>query len=242
MHRYGGEHQALRRAGLPLAYGQPCGRCGRPMLPGQALDLDHRDDGSGAYRGFSHRTCNRRAGARMGNARRGRARKGRKRMLTTCTLGIEISEDRSRTSIAAAGYIGNDVLVDLVAYLAGTDPTSTVLKLQTERTITAVVVDPRSPTSTAIKLLTDAGVRVTELSTHDLACAHGEFLDTLTGGRLKHAGQPELTAAVRVGTQRPLAGADVWQRRGVGTDTSPLSAATIALWALQRSPALPRIF
>ena len=65
MHRYGGEHQALRRAGLPLAYGKLCVRCGRPMLPGQPIDLDHRDDGVG-YRGWSHSHCNRSAGARLG--------------------------------------------------------------------------------------------------------------------------------------------------------------------------------
>src|SRR5829696_2339513 len=244
MPRYGGEHQALRRAGLPLAYGQRCVRCGRPMLPGQPLDLDHRDDGNG-YAGWSHAHCNRSAGARMGNARRNRARReGRRRMLLTpCTLGIEIAEDRSRMSIAAAGYIdGAAVLVELAAYLEGTDPTAAVLRLQAERTVPAVVVDPRSPAATTIELLTDAGVRVTELSTHDLAVAHGQFLDTLAAGRLKHAGQLELTAAVRHGTQRPLGGADAWQRRGTAVDVSPLAAATLAVWALQRRPALPRIF
>jgi hypothetical protein len=43
--RYGGKHQATRRAMLPYAYGSPCVRCGRPMLPGQSLHLDHEDDG-----------------------------------------------------------------------------------------------------------------------------------------------------------------------------------------------------
>jgi len=213
------------------------------MLPGQPLDLDHRDDGNG-YAGWSHAHCNRSAGARLGNARRNRARgDGRRRMLTTCTLGIEIAEDRSRTSIAAAGSIGGDaVLVELAAYLEGTDPTTAVLRLQAERTVLAVVVDPRSPAATTIELLTDAGVRVTELSTHDLAVAHGQFLDTLAAGRLKHAGQPELTAAVRHGTQRPLGGADAWQRRGTAVDVSPLAAATLAVWALLRRPAIPRIY
>src|SRR5215212_10232693 len=158
--RYGGEHQALRRAGLPFAYGQLCGRCGRPMLPGQSLDLDHRDHGAG-WRGFAHSHCNRSAGARLGNARRAR-REGKRKMLTTCALGIEIAEDRSHTSIAAAGYLDGDVvLIELSAYLEGTDPTAAVLRLQAERTVTAVVVDPRSPAATTIKLLTDAHVRVT---------------------------------------------------------------------------------
>ena len=164
-------------------------------------------------------------------------------LMTPSTLGIEISEDRSHTSIAAARNLdGSAVLVELVAYLNGTDPTATVVRLRAQREVTAVVVDPRSPAATTIALLTEAGVYVTELTTHDLAVAHGRFLDTLTAGRLKHAGQPELTSAVRHGTQRPLAGADAWQRRGTAVDISPLTAATFAVWALLRRCPTPRIY
>jgi hypothetical protein len=35
------------------------------MLPGQPLDLDHTDDRA-AYRGYSHRQCNQRAGGKKG--------------------------------------------------------------------------------------------------------------------------------------------------------------------------------
>ena len=41
-----------------MALGQPCSRCGLPMLKGQPIDLDHNDTGEG-YRGFSHSACNR---------------------------------------------------------------------------------------------------------------------------------------------------------------------------------------
>jgi hypothetical protein len=62
---YGGEHVKLRAKLLPQAWGQPCVRCGRPMLKGQALHFDHSDDRR-SYLGFSHAACNRRAGARKG--------------------------------------------------------------------------------------------------------------------------------------------------------------------------------
>lgn len=65
---YGYSHQALRRALLPYAYGQPCPRCGGTMKPGQKLDLDHTDDRTG-YRGMAHATCNRQAGADKTNTR-----------------------------------------------------------------------------------------------------------------------------------------------------------------------------
>ncbi len=55
---YGAAHQRLRARLLPLAYGRPCPRCGRPMLRGQAVDLGHTDDRSG-YQGMEHRLCNR---------------------------------------------------------------------------------------------------------------------------------------------------------------------------------------
>lgn len=63
---YGTAHQKLRAALLPQAYGTPCYRCGMPMLPGQALHLDHTDNRTG-YGGFSHAKCNLKAGARKGN-------------------------------------------------------------------------------------------------------------------------------------------------------------------------------
>jgi hypothetical protein len=62
---YGAEHQRLRAKLLPSAYGQPCTRCGKPMLPGQALHFDHTEDRTG-YLGFAHAACNRKAGARKG--------------------------------------------------------------------------------------------------------------------------------------------------------------------------------
>jgi hypothetical protein len=65
---YGNSHQRLRKALLPQAYGKPCSRCGLPMLPGQALHLDHDDYDRTKYRGFSHAACNVKAAARKGRA------------------------------------------------------------------------------------------------------------------------------------------------------------------------------
>jgi hypothetical protein len=45
-----------------------CGRCLRPILPGESWDLDHRDDRKG-YRGAAHSSCNRAAGGRLSHYR-----------------------------------------------------------------------------------------------------------------------------------------------------------------------------
>ncbi len=66
--RYGGEHQRKRAAERPLQYGKPCARCGYPMLAGQEIHLDHRDDDPTQYLGWSHALCNLKAGGRVGAA------------------------------------------------------------------------------------------------------------------------------------------------------------------------------
>ena len=66
--RYGHQHQKVRAALLPHAYGSPCARCKEKIQPGEAVDLDHA--GGGGYLGFSHAACNRAAGARKVNAMR----------------------------------------------------------------------------------------------------------------------------------------------------------------------------
>jgi hypothetical protein len=104
----------------------------------------------------------------------------------------------------------------------------------------AVAIDPHSPAATLIKPLTDplrnAGVKLLLPSTSDVVVAHGNLLDTLAAGHLRHAGQPKLTDAVRAGTQRPMGGAAGWYRRGEQVDGSPLRAATLALWAWENRP------
>jgi hypothetical protein len=206
------------------------------MLARQAIELDHADDDPGRYIGFSHARCNRQAGGRLGRARQ-LERAERKRAMDECALGVEIAEDRSHTSIVAAGLVDGDVLlVDLVRYLDGPDGAGAVLDLRAERKVVAVAVDPHSPGATLIKPLEDARVKLMLPSTSDVVVAHGDFLDTLAAGRLRHAGQAALTAAVRAGTQRPMGGAVGWARRGEAVDGGPLRAATLAVWAWTHRP------
>ena len=109
-------------------------------------------------------------------------------MLTKCALGIQISEARTHTSIAAAGWVDEEfILVELAAYIEGTDAVADVLKLRRERTVSKIAIDPHSPAATVIKPLTKAGVRVTELTSSQVAVAFGEFVDALKAEQLKVA-------------------------------------------------------
>jgi hypothetical protein len=59
--KYRGKHDTERRRWAPrVARGEvSCARCGRPIVPGQAWDLDHVDGDPSRYLGVSHRRCNR---------------------------------------------------------------------------------------------------------------------------------------------------------------------------------------
>ena len=165
-------------------------------------------------------------------------------MVTECAIALEISEDRQHCAIVAAGHLPGDlVLLELAAYLDGTDPLAAVLALQRERTVLAVAIDPHSHATTAIGPLEGAGVRITRPSSVDLVTAHGNFLDLLAAGRIRHQGQTQLTAAARHLEQRRLGGASAPERRGALVDVAPAVAAELAVWALLTVPrVLPAIY
>ena len=150
-------------------------------------------------------------------------------------FAVEISEDRKHAAVVAAGREkdGPRVVVDLVWYDHPRGAVAKLAELGGKHDPIATVVDPRSQAGTLIRPLAEAGVFVTEPGTADVAVAHGEFLDLVNDGRMAHLDQPPLTAAVRAAQQRPLAGAQAWERR-IQVDQSPLVAATLACWAFLR--------
>ena len=150
-------------------------------------------------------------------------------------LAVEISEDRKHAAIVAAGREkdGTRVVVDLVWYDHPRDAVDRMAALNVKHDPVAVVVDPRSQAGTLLRPLAEAGVMVREPSTAEVVAAHGEFLDLVRDGLLAHLSQEPLTAAVKAAQQRPLAGAQAWERR-LDVDQSPLVAATLACWAFRR--------
>ena len=156
-------------------------------------------------------------------------------MTSEIALACEISEDRKRAAVVASGREkdGTRIVVDLVWYDHPRGAVARLAELAAKHDPVAVVIDPRSQAATLIRPLADAGVQVTEPATGDVVVAHGEFLDLVNDGRLVHLDQAPLTMAVRASQQRPLAGAQAWERRVV-VDQAPLVAATLACWAFRR--------
>lgn len=227
---YRGSHQAIRRALLPSAYGQPCHFCGRPMLPGQALDLDHRPGGAG-YRGMTHATCNRADGGR-------RAKLGRKDRLMliwelpALAVAAEVSWDRAHTAIIVAGRDGSVWRAGLVDYVDGTDVVARLLELRARSNVKALTVDPVSPAAPiADQLRGKASAR--EPGVRDIATATAEFIDALRRGEVRLAEQPALTTAARHIEVRQTTAGIAFDRR-TKVDPSPVIAASLALWSARR--------
>jgi len=156
-------------------------------------------------------------------------------VVSDVAFACEIAEDRRHAAIVASGreQDGDRVVVDLVWYEHPRGAVMRLLALYEKHDPVATVIDPRSQAATLLRPLAEAGVIVTQPATADVAVAHGEFLDLVGDGQLAHLDQPALTAAVRAGQQRALAGAQAWERR-VPVDQSPLVAATLACWAFRR--------
>jgi hypothetical protein len=151
-------------------------------------------------------------------------------------FGVAISEDRRHCAIVAAGREkdGPRLVVDLVWYDHPRGAVARLTGLSAKHDPVDVALYPKSQSGTLVKPLFEAGILVKELTAQDMAVAHGEFLDLVNdAGRFAHLDQPPLTAAVRAGQQRPLAGAQAWDPK-VETDQGPLVAATLAAWAFAR--------
>lgn len=162
--------------------------------------------------------------------------------LQSVALGVEVSSDRLHTSVAAAAHDGDRVAVVLLEYLDGTDTAGTVADIAGKAVdLLGVVVDPRSPAATLVEPLQVLGVDVVTPNTHEVAVAHGRFVDELRAGRLKIADHPQLDAAAQHALTRPLAGGEALDRRKPVVDSSPLVAAELAVWRLLSAPPAPAV-
>jgi hypothetical protein len=157
---------------------------------------------------------------------------------TAVVLGVEVSEDRQHTSIAAAGRLGEVLVYELAAYLTGTaGAVDEVVQLHGRWKVLGVVIDPMGGATTLRRPLGEhPGVQLLEPGAADVKVAHGEFVDLHRARAVKHASQPELDSAVQHLSERLLGGQPVFDRRGAPVDVSPAVASVLAVWGLQNAP------
>jgi hypothetical protein len=155
------------------------------------------------------------------------------RALDPVALAVDVSPDRSTTSIAIAGRREDDLVgVELIDYRPGTGWTiERVTDLVARWSPCAVVIDAAGPAGSLIAALSAEGVEVVTPSAREVAQACGQFHDAVVDTRtLRHRDQAPLTAAVSGARRRDLGGAWAWGRKGLSVDISPLVAVTLAAW------------
>jgi len=160
-------------------------------------------------------------------------------------LGVDISVDRSRACIAAAGKRSDGLWhVGILEYHRGTDWLEDALvRLARERRPHRVVIDAYAPADGLKRDLPSvAARRLYRTSAGEMAEAAGAFYDGVMQGEVRHRNPPELVIAIDGAARRTLGDRWAWARRSSGSDICPLVAATLALFGARAlKPPAPRV-
>jgi hypothetical protein len=146
-------------------------------------------------------------------------------------VGYAVGLDGAWTAITVASKVGDQVVVELAKYGAGTSWAADELaRLRVERRATLHAVG-EGPTTVVTGQLLRRGIDVDVLTEGTYATACQAVLDDVLNGRLKHRGQPGLDIAVRGAARSLRLSGWVWAPRRSTTDISPLVALTAATQA-----------
>jgi hypothetical protein len=150
-------------------------------------------------------------------------------------FAFDITPDRARASIAVAGYRADgNPHVELVANRTGLRwLPDRLAELAKDHGVREFHCDAYGAAESLIPEIESRNLDVAALSSKETAQACGVFYDAVSESRLRHRGQPELTAAVIGASTRDIGGAWAWDRKSSAVDISPLMACTLALWALE---------
>jgi hypothetical protein len=145
-------------------------------------------------------------------------------------LAFDVTPDRSRASIAAAG-VNQDGLfhVEVVDYLHGTAKiVERLLVLEERHAPEAIVCDGHGPAASLLEEAKAEGLVVKTVTATEHAQSCGRFVDAIAERKLRHLGSAELATAIRGARTRPLGDAWAWSRKSSAIDICPLVAATLA--------------
>lgn len=146
------------------------------------------------------------------------------------TFAVEVSEDRSWSSIAGFGDCADWMHGEVIDYRPDAQWVGRrIAELAGRHVSAAVIIRPGSPAGALIQDLEDRGVRVIKASAQEYAQACGMVYDAVVAGQIRHLSQPELNMSVRHAQRKPAGDAWRWDPRG-SIDITPWIAFTMALW------------
>lgn len=162
-------------------------------------------------------------------------------------LAIDVSQDRSHTSIGVASVREDGRMhLELVDRRPGTDWAVPALKRLADlwKPVAVAIGSTGTPAGSLIDDVITAGITVPEdkakphrghlvvVRTNDYVEACGQVADAMTQGTAVHRDQADLTSAVTGARSRRVGDAWAIDRTGSLTDVSPFVAVTLARWAL----------
>lgn len=158
--------------------------------------------------------------------------------LDPVTFGFDVTPDRARGAIAAAGVRSDGLRhIEVVDHRSGTGwMAGRIRELVRDHRPTGVFCDPSGPAGSLIPDLEAAGVKVDTVNSSDHAKACGLLYDAALEKKIRHLGTPELVSALDGAVKRQLGDSWAWSRRSSSVDISPLVAVTLALWGSQNQP------
>lgn len=153
-------------------------------------------------------------------------------------IGVDVSPDRSRASVAVAGVRRDGRLwVEVIDRGAGPEwlvPAITPI-WQRRAAGSPLLIAGGSAAGDLARDFRRAGARVRLLSQQDYASACGRFVDGVRGGHVRHLSQVELNEAVAAAAPSSKGGRlFTWKRSDVSKDITPLVAVTLAASQLWR--------
>ncbi|MFF5004676.1 terminase [Streptomyces phaeochromogenes] len=148
-------------------------------------------------------------------------------------FGVDMTPERSHTSISVAVEAGDAVHLEVVENRPGSEWTvERAAELNEKWRPRCWVIDPVGPAGSLIKPLRDEGLTVVTITARQMAQACGAFYDEVKAGGYVHLGQAPLATALAGAQKRELGDAWAWARKIDGVDISPLVAVTEAAWGL----------
>lgn len=162
---------------------------------------------------------------------------------SSVAIAFDVANDRSAATVAAAWKTEDGSLCTRVIKTGpGVDWIPSTIRRLSTAGYQGIYCDPTGPTRTFHKDLTDAGVKITGLSTYEYATACQLFLDRVKSGDLAHDGDPETRAALTSTVLRPLSGVQAFDARKSPEPIDALRATAIAAWAAQQKRPVLQIF
>lgn len=147
-------------------------------------------------------------------------------------LGVDMTPDRSRASIVAAGRVGTYLPVEVVEGRGGIEWLIEAVADISNKGNAPVAIDAGSATGSIIPMLESLGIPVIRLQTRDVVHAAGTFYDAILAKRIAHMNDYRLNDAVTGCSKRAVGERWAFDRLG-NVDISPLVAASFAVWIIE---------